>query len=201
MKIDGDRLSIRCRHSAFFAAGRSREWVSAHQLFDIGPPERSCCAVLAVLTNKSNPALCGRRQPSTGLGQAEFGGPVDVDGIGRPAAGVGVLCLRPGQRQVVLEHDAPRGGQRPGDHRRCRPGPAPSRRGNVPAMQVADRWHLWDIFRMGPLPRADIGLSIRHIALLIGLGDFATRSRLIQAGVTFRPSQERCPWNRRRYTD
>ena len=47
----------------------------------------------------------------------------------------------------------------------------------------------------------DIGLSIHHIALLIGLGDFATRSRLIQAGVTFRPSQQRCPWNRRRYTD
>ena len=47
----------------------------------------------------------------------------------------------------------------------------------------------------------DIGLSIHHIALLIGLGDFATRNRLIQAGVTFRPSQERCPWNRRRYTD
>ena len=47
----------------------------------------------------------------------------------------------------------------------------------------------------------DIGLSIRHIALLIGLGDFATRNRLIQAGVTFRPSQQRCPWNHRRYID
>ena len=47
----------------------------------------------------------------------------------------------------------------------------------------------------------DIGLSIHHIALLIGLGDFATRNRLIQAGVTFRPSPQRCPWNRRRYTD
>ena len=34
----------------------------------------------------------------------------------------------------------------------------------------------------------DIGLSIHHVALLIGLGDVATRNRLIQAGVSFRPS-------------
>jgi transposase len=45
----------------------------------------------------------------------------------------------------------------------------------------------------------DIGLSIHHIALLIGLGDMATRNRLIQAGVPFRPSRGRCPWNRPRY--
>ena len=45
----------------------------------------------------------------------------------------------------------------------------------------------------------DIGLSIHHIALLIGLGDMATRNRLIQAGVRFRPARGRCPWNRRRY--
>jgi hypothetical protein len=45
----------------------------------------------------------------------------------------------------------------------------------------------------------DIGLSIHHIALLIGLGGMATRNRLIQAGVPFRPSRGRCPWNRRRY--
>jgi hypothetical protein len=45
----------------------------------------------------------------------------------------------------------------------------------------------------------DIGLSIHHIALLIGLGDMATRNRLIQAGVPLRPSRGRCPWNRRRY--
>ena len=80
-------------------------------------------------------------------------------------------------------------------------------------VQVPDEadWHVTGPFHTyGPLPvpaalvrelYVDIGLSIRHIALLIGLGDFATRSRLIQAGVTFRSSQERCPWNRRRYTD
>ena len=80
-------------------------------------------------------------------------------------------------------------------------------------VQVPDEayWHVTGPFHTyGPLPvpaalvrelYIDIGLSIHHIALLIGLGDFATRNRLIQAGVTFRPSQERCPWNRRRYTD
>jgi len=80
-------------------------------------------------------------------------------------------------------------------------------------VQVPDEadWHVTGPFHTyGPLPvpaalvrelYVDIGLSIRHIALLIGLGDFATRNRLIQAGVTFRASQERCPWNRRRYTD
>jgi len=46
----------------------------------------------------------------------------------------------------------------------------------------------------------DIGLAIHHIALLIGLGDLATRNRLIQAGITFRPGREPCPWNRRRYS-
>ena len=40
----------------------------------------------------------------------------------------------------------------------------------------------------------DIDLSIHHIAMLIGVGDFATRGRLIQAGVPFRPSQLRCSW-------
>lgn len=45
----------------------------------------------------------------------------------------------------------------------------------------------------------DIGLSIHHIALLIGLGDMATRNRLTQASVPLRPSRGRCPWNRRRY--
>jgi len=39
-----------------------------------------------------------------------------------------------------------------------------------------------------------------HIALLIGLGNIATRIRLTQAGVPCRPSRGRCPWNRRRYT-
>ena len=84
------------------------------------------------------------------------------------------------------------------------------RRHHVQVPDEAD-WHVTGPFHTyGPLPvpaalvrelYVDIGLSIRHIALLIGLGDFATRSRLIQAGVTFRSSQERCPWNRRRYTD
>ena len=84
------------------------------------------------------------------------------------------------------------------------------RRHRVQVPDEAD-WHVTGPFHTYvplPVPAAlvrelyvDIGLSIRHIALLIGLGDFATRSRLIQAGVTFRPSQERCPWNRRRYTD
>ena len=46
----------------------------------------------------------------------------------------------------------------------------------------------------------DIGLSIHHVALLIGLGDVATRNRLIQAGVSFRPSPGRCPRNSRRYS-
>src|SRR5664279_1206816 len=80
-------------------------------------------------------------------------------------------------------------------------------------VQVPDEaeWHVTGPFHSYvplPVPAAfvrelyvDIGLSIHHIALLIGLGDFATRNRLIQAGVTFRPSQERCPWNHRRYTD
>ena len=44
----------------------------------------------------------------------------------------------------------------------------------------------------------DIGLSIHHIALLIGLGDVATRSALLQDGVTLRPAKGQCPWNRRR---
>jgi transposase-like protein len=84
------------------------------------------------------------------------------------------------------------------------------RRHHVQVPDEAD-WHVTGPFHTyGPLPvpaalvrelYIDIGLSIRHIALLIGLGDSATRSRLIQAGVTFRPSQERCPWNHRRYTD
>jgi hypothetical protein len=70
-------------------------------------------------------------------------------------------------------------------------------------------WHVTGPFQTYvPLPvpatllrelYVDIGLSIHHIALLIGLGDMATRNRLIQAGVPFRPSRGRCPWNRRRY--
>ena len=44
----------------------------------------------------------------------------------------------------------------------------------------------------------DIGLAIHHIALLIGLGDLATHSALLQAGVTLRPSGGQSPWNRRR---
>jgi transposase len=82
------------------------------------------------------------------------------------------------------------------------------RRHHVQVPDEAD-WQVTDAFHSyAPLPvpaallqelYADIGLSIHHIAMLIGVGDFATRNRLIQAGVTFRPSQQRCPWNRRRY--
>jgi hypothetical protein len=46
----------------------------------------------------------------------------------------------------------------------------------------------------------DIGLSIHHIALLIGLGDMATRNRHTRAGRPFKPAKELCPWNRRRYS-
>ena len=46
----------------------------------------------------------------------------------------------------------------------------------------------------------DIGLSIHHVALLIGLGDMVTRNRLIRAAVPFGRSKELCPWNRRRYS-
>ena len=84
------------------------------------------------------------------------------------------------------------------------------RRHHVQVPDEAD-WQVTDAFHSYvplPVPAAllrqlyvDIGLSIHHIALLIGLGDFATRNRLIQAGVTFRPAPQRCPWNRRRYTD
>ena len=84
------------------------------------------------------------------------------------------------------------------------------RRYHVQVPDEAD-WQVTDAFHSYvplPVPTAllrqlyvDIDLSIHHIALLIGLGDFATRNRLIQAGVTFRPAQQRCPWNRRRYTD
>jgi len=73
-----------------------------------------------------------------------------------------------------------------------------------------DDWHVAGAFQTYvPLPvpttllrelYTDIGLSTHHIALLIGLGDLATRNRLIQAGVTFRPSHQPCPWNRRRYS-
>ena len=91
-----------------------------------------------------------------------------------------------------------------------RPTSSPPPRGGVQVPDEAD-WHVTGPFHSyGPLPvpaalvrelYVDIGLSIHHIALLIGLGDFATRNRLIQAGVTFTASQERGPWNRRRYTD
>ena len=63
-------------------------------------------------------------------------------------------------------------------------------------------WHVAGPFQTYvalPVPAAllrelyvDIGLSIHHVALLLGLGDFATRNRLIQAGVSFRPSPGRC---------
>ena len=83
------------------------------------------------------------------------------------------------------------------------------RRHHVRVPDEAD-WHVTGPFHTYvplPVPAAllrelyvDIGLSIHHIGLLIGLGDIATRNRLIQAGVTFRPSPGRCPWNRRRYS-
>jgi len=82
------------------------------------------------------------------------------------------------------------------------------RRHQVRVPDEAD-WHVTGPFQTYvPLPvpatllrelYVDIGLSIHHIALLIGLGDMATRNRLIQAGVPFRPSRGRCPWNRPRY--
>jgi hypothetical protein len=60
------------------------------------------------------------------------------------------------------------------------------RRHRVQVPDEAD-WHVTGPFHTyGPLPvpaalvrelYVDIGLSIRHIALLIGLGDFATRNR------------------------
>lgn len=72
-------------------------------------------------------------------------------------------------------------------------------------------WHItgpFDTYVSLPVPTAllrelyiGLGLSIHHIALLIGLGDFATRTRLLQAGVTMRPSHQPCPWNRRRYAE
>jgi len=64
------------------------------------------------------------------------------------------------------------------------------RRHDVEVPDEAD-WQVTDAFHSYvplPVPAAllrelyvDIGLSIHHIAMLIGLGDFATRSRLIQA--------------------
>lgn len=69
-------------------------------------------------------------------------------------------------------------------------------------------WHLGPFHTYAPLPvppallrelYSDIGLATHHIALLLGLGDDATRRHLVQAGVTFRPSRGPCPWNRRRY--
>jgi len=82
------------------------------------------------------------------------------------------------------------------------------RRHNVQVPDEVD-WHVTGPFQTYvplPVPAAllrelyvDIGLSIHHVALLLGLGDFATRNRLIRAGVSFRESAARCPWNQRRY--
>ena len=83
------------------------------------------------------------------------------------------------------------------------------RRHQVEVPDEAD-WHVTGPFQTYvPLPvpatllrelYVDIGLSIHHIALLIGLGDLATGNRLTQAGVPLRPGPARCPWNRRRYS-
>ena len=80
------------------------------------------------------------------------------------------------------------------------------RRHQVKVPDQAD-WHVTGPFQTYvalPVPATllrelyvDIGLSIHHIALLIGLGDMATRNPLTQAGVPLRPSRGRCPWNRR----
>jgi len=77
------------------------------------------------------------------------------------------------------------------------------RRRHVQVPDEAD-WQVTDAFHSNaslPVPATllrqlyvDIDLSIHHIAMLIGVGDFATRGRLIQAGVPFRPSQLRCSW-------
>ena len=84
------------------------------------------------------------------------------------------------------------------------------RRYQVRVPDEAD-WHVAGAFQTYvplPVPAAllkelyvDVGLSVHHIGLLIGLGDLATRNLLIQAGVTFRPAHQRCPWNSRRYSN
>ena len=81
-------------------------------------------------------------------------------------------------------------------------------------MQVPDEadWQVTDAFHSYvplPVPAALLRESCTSTSACrsttspcsSNLGDFATRNRLIQAGVTFRPAQQRCPWNRRRYTD